>query len=78
MRKVSLQLGKVLKLPPTLLESIAGYTPKNQLIRVIDEFLLKDNPKPTWRTLVEALRSVKCLRLAGKLERKYCSIGKGK
>ena len=76
-RKVSLQLGNALKVPHTVLEGIKSYNPKIRLIKVIEAFL-EDHPRPNWISLVEALRSVQCSRLAGKLERKYCRAQEGK
>ena len=76
-RKVSLQLGNALKVPHTVLEGIKSYNPKIRLIKVIEAFL-EDHPRPNWISLVEALRSVQCSRLAGKLERKYCRAHEGK
>ena len=52
-------LGLAMKLKPHDMEAIqATYKqPKNQLLQVIKVFLQQVEPRPTWRVIVEALRS---------------------
>ena len=51
-------LGRVLGLPPSTVESIhKQYSdPPERLLSVIDEFVKQVEPRPTWRTLLNALR----------------------
>lgn len=76
-RQVSYKLGQALNLSQEVLDAMKDYNTKRQLIKVIEEFLGSENPRPTWRTLIEALRLVRCPTLARKLEKKYCTATKG-
>ena len=48
--------------------------PQDRLYHVLVEFLKKVEPRPTWRVIVDALRSptVDLPQLAEEIERKYC------
>ena len=76
-RKVSYELGEALNLSQEVLDAMKYYNKKQQLIKVIEEYLGRENPRPTWRTLIEALRSVQCPILARKFEQKYCTTTQG-
>ena len=69
-------LGLKLNLPTHVVEGIHDQysDPQTRLLNVIEEFLRQVEPRPTWRVIVEALRSpaVKLPRLALRLEEKYC------
>ena len=71
-------LGRVLKLPAATVESIhLQYSdPQKCLFHVIDEFVKRVEPPPTWRVIVEALRNplIDQLRLAQDIERKHCPL----
>ena len=80
MRQVAHELGLALKVPRDILNAIKDEKkPLNRLIRVIGEFLSCDNPKPTWRAIVEALQSplVRHHKLAKKIEKKFCTVVEG-
>ena len=68
--------GRVLKLPPSTVESIhqPHRDPQKCLFAVIDELVKQVEPLPTWRVILEALRhpliGQRCL--AQEIERKYC------
>ena len=70
-------VGLNLKIPPGVLESITSrYDDDNErLLYVIMEFLRQIDPKPTWRAIIDALKSplVGMPRLAEEIEAKYCS-----
>ena len=55
----SYELGLKLKLPPHEVESIdSTYSkPRQRLLRIIMLFLNQVDPKPTWRVIVDALKS---------------------
>ena len=55
----SYQLGLKLKLQPHQVESIHSTytTPEERLLRIIILFLNQVDPQPTWRVIVDALRS---------------------
>ena len=80
-RRVVYELGLALNVPQDVMDSIREENPRQleRLIRVIDEFLDQESPSPSWRRIVDALRSpqVQCTRLAAKLERKYCTVIQG-
>ena len=65
-------LGLKLKLPQPLVEAICEkYSlPRIRLLHVLIEFTKKADPKPTWRTIIAALRSpaVDLPKLATKVE----------
>ena len=52
-------LGLVLKLPPHVVDAIRKTYPDQQelLLQVILAFLRRAEPRPTWRVLVDALKS---------------------
>ena len=52
------QLGRVLELPPDIVDGIIKMysNPGDQLFHMIDEFV-KHHKKPTWRVIANALRS---------------------
>ena len=76
----SITLGYLLKIPGPVLDSIhQDYTrSQDRLIRVIREFVNRIEPRPTWRVIVEALKSplIRKQRLAKKIANKYCSVSK--
>ena len=71
-QNVSYKLGLKLKLPEHEVESIrkTKSDPSDQLLAVILKFLKETDPRPTWRVIVNALRSpaVNQLELASKVE----------
>ena len=71
-----------LKVPPYIVESIEQQylKPQDRLSEVILHFLRQAEPKPTWRLIVEALRSplVNLPQLAQKIEEKHCSSTKAR
>ena len=72
----SLMLGLALKLPLHEVEFIHLHyqNPKDCLIHVIVAFLEQAEPRPTWRDIVEALRShaVNLPGLAWRVEEAHC------
>ena len=71
----SYELGLKLKLQPHEVASIhSTYSkPRSRLLHVLIEFTEKVEPKPTWRVIIDALRSpsVDLPRLAKKVEEAY-------
>ena len=65
-------LGMKLKLPPHVVDAIHSkeMEPEIYLLKVISEFLNEVGSRPTWRVIVEALRSpaVRLHQLANKVE----------
>lgn len=65
-------LGLSLGLSPTVVEAIhaTNFIPRDRLLKIIMEFLKRMEPKPTWRLIVEALKSpvVNLPRIAHKVE----------
>ena len=72
---VSSELGLKLKLPQTEVEAIHStyLKPRIRLLHIIITFLKQEQPTPTWRVIVEALRSpeVNLVTLAEKMEANY-------
>ena len=70
------ELGRALNIPEYILDGIhKRYTDaKDSLHCVIVEFLRQEEPKPTWRAIVAALRSpeVNLPELARKIEAAHC------
>ena len=70
-------VGLNLKLPTDLLDSIMSQYSDHldRLLHVLKEFLRRVEPRPTWSAVVNALQSpsVGLLKLAEKIEKKYCS-----
>ena len=66
-----------MKLPTDVLDGIVSRyaDDRDRLLHVIKEFLKRIDPKPTWRAIVDALRSpfVDMPQLAEKIEAKFCS-----
>ena len=71
-------LGLKLKLPQYLLDSIQLQysSPQDRLLHIITYFLNQVEPRPTWKVIVDALRSpvVNLPSLSLKLEFKYCDV----
>ena len=71
-------LGLKLKLPNHVVEGIQSQfpAPKDRLYHVVEEFLKQLEPEPTWRAIVEALRSptIGLPRLVKELEEKHCAV----
>ena len=70
-------LGLKLKLPLYVVDSIHSPThpqPRDRLLQVIIAFLQQVQPRPTWRAIVDALRSpaVDLPQLALRIERNRC------
>ena len=69
-------VGLNLKVPTDVLESIESQysDDRRRLHHVIKEFLKRTDPKPTWRAIVDALKSptVDMAKLAEKVEVKFC------
>ena len=55
----SYRLGLKLKLPSHVVDSIrAQYSdPRDRLLQVLLEFMRQTEPRPTWRVIIDALRS---------------------
>lgn len=70
-------LGLIFKLPHHEVKSIhSTYTePQDRLLQVLIKFTYQTEPRPTWRVIVEALRSpaVGLQALADKIERDHCA-----
>ena len=73
-------VGLNLKVSTDVLESIESQysDDRRRLHHVILEFLKRIDPKPTWRAIVDALKSptVNMAKLAEKIEAKFCSPSK--
>ena len=73
---VSFYLGIRLRLLHFVVEAIHKeyLQPRDRLYRVLEKFLQKVEPRPTWRVIVDALKcpTVDLPQLAEKIERKYC------
>ena len=76
-RSKSERFGRALGLPKGTVDSILGecQKPENRLLRIIDEFVRQLEPIPTWRIIVDALRTplVNEPQLAQQIENKHCS-----
>ena len=72
----SLVIGRHLKLPEHEIETIelTYKQPRDRLLRVLLEFLKQVDPPPTWRRIVDALRSpsVNLPKLAMRVENNHC------
>ena len=72
------QLGLALNLPPYEAQSIRDNytTPEERLTRIIEMFLKQVEPRPTWRVIVDALRSplVNLPRLAKEIEDAHSTV----
>ena len=70
-------VGLNMKLPTDLLDSIMSQYSDHldRLLHVLKEFLRCVEPRPTWSAVINALQSpsVGLLKLAEKIEKKYCS-----
>lgn len=70
-------LGLKLQLPPHVVDSIhtTHLRPRERLLHVIITFLNQVEPRPTWRMIVDALRSpiVSLPQLAKRIERDHFS-----
>lgn len=55
---------------------IVHTNPRDQLLHVLIEFTKQIDPKPTWRVIVDVLKSpaVKHIHLAREMERKHCLV----
>ena len=66
------ELGLKLKLPPYVVESThkTYKEPQDHLYHILLEFLRQAEPRPTWRVIIDALRSpvVNLSRLAERME----------
>ena len=73
----SFKLGVILRLPIAEVERIhSTYSNcRSQLLHVIISFLKQEQPRPTWKVIVDALRSpaVQLLKLAMEVETSHCS-----
>ena len=80
-RPVAYEIGLALKVPLELLnrKREESRNQRDLLVWIIEEFLRQDNPRPTWRIIVEALRSpmVQRPKLAKIIEDKYCTSAEG-
>ena len=72
------ELGLELKLPQYEVESIRDthQDPQERLTRIIEKFLKQVSPEPTWRVIVDALRSplVNHAQLAREIEEAHFTI----
>ena len=70
-------IGLKLKLPKHVVDGIhTKYSdPQERLYNVIEDYLKRVNPTPTWRAIADALRSplVNFAHLAKRIEDKHCS-----
>ena len=75
-RQRAYELGLALQLSQDALQTIMTENPKphDQILRITEEFLKREDPKPTWRAIIEALKtpSVDRPRMAQKIEDKFC------
>ena len=71
----SATLGRLLKIPKPTLDAICtpSSTPQDQLFHIIDEFVKRLEPSPTWKVIVDALRDPLMgePRLAQHIEKEY-------
>ena len=70
------EIGKALQLPRSTLDNVEKlYSSEQKLNAVMREWLVLVGSGASWQAVVDALRSsaVRENRLAGELERKYCS-----
>ena len=71
-------IGLKLKLPEHEVERIHSMykDPRQQLLQVLIEFTKQIEPKPTWRVIVDVLKSpsVNLTHLAREIERKHCPV----
>lgn len=71
-------LGQLLKLPQGTVEGIflEYRKPLDCLRKVIEEFVKRIEPPPTWKTIANALRNrlIGEAYLARKIERKHCGL----
>ena len=71
-------IGLKLKLPKYLVESIhtVHKDPRDRLLHVLIEFSKQIEPRPTWRAIVDALKSpaVNLTQLAKRIEAKHCPV----
>ena len=67
--------GRILKIPQRTVDGIhyRYSTPRDRLYHVIVEFLKQVEPRPTWRAILDALRSpaINLPRLAEEIERNH-------
>ena len=74
-QNVSYVFGLKLRVPKHVVDSIHSTHPQplDRLLYVLLEFLMKVEPRPTWRVIADALRSpsVNFPHLARDIERKY-------
>ena len=77
-RQVACELGLELKIPKEVIDGIRDKSPKKQLIFVVGE-IVRQETKPAWRAIVEALQSQQVQRpkMAEEIFRKYCTIMDG-
>ena len=73
--------ARLLKVPKAIVSSIRREYPrsvKDRLLRVVDEFLGRQEPKPTWKTIVDALKNplIRHILLAREIEGKYGPFSK--
>ena len=82
MQTKSEMFGRLLKLPTETVDSIIlqrSTDLKNQLFSIIEEFVRQIDPQPTWRVILNALRSplLKEDRLAMKIENQLFTTRNG-
>ena len=76
-RVKSYYLGLILKVPEDVLDTIVSQHGEHEdrLLHVIKHFLKQVEPKPTWKAIVDALKSriVGLPQLGEKIEAKFCA-----
>ena len=69
-------IGMALKIPEHIIQTIHDRyeDPQDRLSYILLEFLRQVEPRPTWRAIVDALKSplVNCTYLAQEVEKSYC------
>ena len=69
-------IGMALKIPEHIIQTIHDRyeDPQDRLSYILLEFLKQVEPRPTWRAIVDALKSplVNCTYLAQEVEKSYC------
>ena len=66
--------GRLLKLRKGEVKAILHFNdPQDRLLRIIDDFLLRSEPRPTWKAILLALRSplINSPQIADNIEKKY-------
>ena len=72
------ELGLALQLSQDVLQTIMteNQKPHGQILRITEVFLKRKDPKPTWRAIIEALKTpaVNRSKMAQQIQEKYCRV----